>query len=503
MAGLASTTQLLARIRFTNAAAAVIVDQQGIDELSEIKILRDSEIEGLCKVVRRPGGSIVNPNAATAGQPATIYATGESISMIAESNLKLASFYLRHQERIGRTADYADVTLDSVRSLRDLRQYEKDHVDPTTEPTIDTKDWSATMEAIEEWLRGHLGVNKVPLAYVVRKEKEVPASADDPSGNYETVIDEMIARAPIETAVPGTFVASFIEDRRKVWDLMAGLLRDKECWTYVKPHQRARDGRGGFLEIWNHFLGPNNAGNMATRAERTLENTSYVGEKRRWNFEKFVGMLKKQHTILDNLQADGMHNGINGLSKVRLLNQGIKTKELDVPKSQIMASAELRQDFDACISLYKDFIEAHATINPTFNVSETKTTGTRKAKDGKYPPRRGGPKRGSDYDDHDDEDVEDRYYSSKEYDKLTKNQKFLLKKKRDGRGGGPSKRSKTGGQDKRLASMERTISKLVAETSKVSFEDADDEKSDSDTDSNKKKNRNNSALTRQSKKGGK
>jgi hypothetical protein len=359
------------------------------------------------------------------------------------------------------------------------------------------------MEAIEEWLRGHLGVNKVPLAYVVRKEKEVPASADDPSGNYETVIDEMIARAPIETAVPGTFVASFIEDRRKVWDLMAGLLRDKECWTYVKPHQRARDGRGGFLEIWNHFLGPNNAGNMATRAERTLENTSYVGEKRRWNFEKFVGMLKKQHTILDNLQADGMHNGINGLSKVRLLNQGIKTKELDVPKSQIMASAELRQDFDACISLYKDFIEAHATINPTFNVSETKTTGTRKAKDGKYPPRRGGPKRGSDYDDHDDEDVEDRYYSSKEYDKLTKNQKFLLKKKRDGRGGGPSKRSKTGGQDKRLASMERTISKLVAETSKVSFEDADDEKSDSDTDSNKKKNRNNSALTRQSKKGGK
>eukprot|EP00978_Attheya_sp_CCMP212_P031404 scaffold118549_cov35-Attheya_sp.AAC.1 len=33
---------------------------------------------------------------------------------------------------------------------------------------------------------------------------EVPASADDPSAEYETVIDEMIARAPIETAVPGT-----------------------------------------------------------------------------------------------------------------------------------------------------------------------------------------------------------------------------------------------------------------------------------------------------------
>eukprot|EP00978_Attheya_sp_CCMP212_P044355 scaffold307752_cov47-Attheya_sp.AAC.2 len=72
------------------------------------------------------------------------------------------------------------------------------------------------MEAIEEWLRGHLGVNKVPLAYVVRKEMEVPASADGPSAEYEeTVIDEMIACAPIKTAVPGTFVASYIEDRRK------------------------------------------------------------------------------------------------------------------------------------------------------------------------------------------------------------------------------------------------------------------------------------------------
>jgi hypothetical protein len=195
--------------------------------------------------------------------------------MIAESNLKLASYYLRHQERIGRMVDYADVDLANVRNLRDLKQYEKDHVDPTTEPTIDTKDWLATMEAIEEWLRvGHLGVNKVPLAYVVRKEKDGPASAGDPSANYKTVIDEMIAHAPIETAVPCTFVALFIEDRRKVWDLMAGLLRDKECWTYDKPHQRARDGRGGFLEIWNHFLGPHNAGNMATRAQRTLENTS-------------------------------------------------------------------------------------------------------------------------------------------------------------------------------------------------------------------------------------
>eukprot|EP00978_Attheya_sp_CCMP212_P030280 scaffold110730_cov59-Attheya_sp.AAC.3 len=406
----------LVRKHFTNAAAAIITDEQGIDGL-------------------RPGGMIPNPIAAAAGQPAAVYATGESISMIAESNLKLASYYLRHQERIGRTVTYTGVDLATVRVLHDLKQYEKDHVDPVTEPTVGTKDWSATIEAIEEWLRGHLSVNKVPLAYVVRKEMGVPASADDPSADYKTVIDEMIAHAPIETPVPGTLVASYIEDRRKVWDLMTGLLRDKECWTYVKPQERARDGRGGFLEIWNHFLGPNNAGNMATRAERTLDNTSYVGEKRRWNFEKFVSAHKKQHTILANLQADRLHNGINGLTKVRLLNQAIKTKELDVPKSQIMASpVALCQDFDACISLYKDCIEANTKINPMFNVSEAQMTYKQgKPKDGKYAHKRG-PKRRNDYDDPEEEDIEDRYYSSKEYETLTKGQKFSLKKKREGRG---------------------------------------------------------------------
>eukprot|EP00978_Attheya_sp_CCMP212_P002399 scaffold4895_cov59-Attheya_sp.AAC.2 len=121
-----------------------------------------------------------------------------------------------------------------------------------------------------------------------------------------------------------------------------------------------------------------------------------------------------------------MHNGINGLTKVRLLNQGIKTKALDVPKSQIMASAALRQDFDACISLYKDCIEANTTINPTFNISEAQTTYKGKQKDGKYANKRG-PKCRNDDDDPEEEDVEDRYYSSKEYDTLTKGQKFSLK----------------------------------------------------------------------------
>ena len=36
---------------------------------------------------------------------------------------------------------------------------------------------------------------------------------------------------------------------------------------------------------------------------------------------------------------------------------GVKTKVLDPLNTQIMASAALRNNFDACLNLYKDFIE--------------------------------------------------------------------------------------------------------------------------------------------------
>ena len=36
---------------------------------------------------------------------------------------------------------------------------------------------------------------------------------------------------------------------------------------------------------------------------------------------------------------------------------GINTKVLDPVKTQIMESATLTNDFDACVNLYKDFIE--------------------------------------------------------------------------------------------------------------------------------------------------
>ena len=95
---------------------------------------------------------------------------------------------------------------------------------------------------------------------------------------------------------------------------------------------------------------------MSSRAEAKLKDTSYSGEKLRRNFEKYVKTHVDQHAILTGL-VEHRYSGIDDRSKVRHLMAGIKTKVLDPMKTQITESATLRNNFDACVNLYNDFIE--------------------------------------------------------------------------------------------------------------------------------------------------
>ena len=114
----------LTRLGFSPDAADAIIDGQGVDTVDAFLHLEDEQVESLCKVVRRPGGSVDNPaaeppeplgahpsqaernahadaTAAALRQPARITDPGLKISLPSEENLKLACYLLRHQIRIG------------------------------------------------------------------------------------------------------------------------------------------------------------------------------------------------------------------------------------------------------------------------------------------------------------------------------------------------------------------------------------------------------------------
>ena len=147
MAEATAIRTMLERIGFTQEAATEITGDQGINSVDELRILDDEQSENLCKVLRRPGGeSGGNPN------------RGVQVSAKAEEALKLAIYYVKHQDRVSRAVDVGQMTLVSIRKLVKQRDTEKNHSDPDIPPKIDAKDWPKTMEGLRNTSVNLLGL---------------------------------------------------------------------------------------------------------------------------------------------------------------------------------------------------------------------------------------------------------------------------------------------------------------------------------------------------------
>lgn len=471
----------LVRIGFSQQAATNITTEQGLDSLDEIGLLKDEEVENLCRVLRKPGG--LAPG--RANQP-PVANYGTSVSLRAENNLKLMCYFIRFRKRTSRTVVPGDIDLVPIRSLRDYRTWEEEHTEMEA-PEINTKDWPRTIDNIEEYLRGCLGTTKIPLAYVIRNDLDVKPEATDPSTNYASRQAELIARAPIlinNNDIDGPKNQTFKSDNDAVWDHLAELTRSLDCWTYVKPAQRTRDGRKAFFNLKNHYLGKNNVDNLSTQAEQRLQALSYSGETRRWNMEKYVRAHMDQHNILQGLVEYG-YSGIDERSKVRHLLNGIKTSTLDSVKAQVMSSAELRVSFEDTVNLFNDFIAQNRALQD--KGGRERTVASMRTQQGGM----------NDEEIEADMSVEDRYYKKTEYDKLSPAKKKGLRLKRDKRNSKKKGKSGDGGGNA-INLSKRTIKALA--TAMKSGDDTTDQPETDDEDgepaSKQPRNRNNPALNR-------
>jgi hypothetical protein len=407
----AITRQILALIGFAPPVANVITNQ-GHDSFDEVALLTDDEIDGLCKSLRSPGGLIAGPPAAAGGAAGPLGPNpGIFVSTRAQNNLKLLAYYLRFKQRTSMTPVVNQITLINIRALRHQRDQEEDHTDPDA-PVIDGEDWPKIMETLHEYLGACLGTTKLPLAYVVRAH--------------------MSARAPIVTnpggAVP-IYTVTFKADNKQVWLKLASICHDKDCWTYIRRYQSTQNGRAAFWALHNHYLGASNVDNMSARAERKLMDTVYNGEKRRWNFEKYVRLHVEQHAVLEDLVQYG-YSGIDEGSKVRYLVRGVKTQALDTVKASILASAVLRNDFTAASTLFKDFIDQTKSTQPEQEITIAGIGTEGDDDDSDSPPTTG---TGTLLRAKPDMSVEERYYSMQEYRSLSPEKKAGLIAKREAR----------------------------------------------------------------------
>ena len=152
---------------------AFLGDEQEINSIEELRFLMDADVETLCWNIKRPGGVAVAPAGGAN--------LGHMVSQLAQKNINLVAYWLRHSERISRARQPADITVVNVCSIHALRDSE-DNYEDATPPGIDDKDWPRTMDALREYFHNMYGITKIPLLYVVR-EQETPM--DEPEGHWE------------------------------------------------------------------------------------------------------------------------------------------------------------------------------------------------------------------------------------------------------------------------------------------------------------------------------
>jgi hypothetical protein len=258
--------------------------------------------------------------------------------------------------------------------MTELIDHEKAHDNPD-EPSKydDQKKMVAFLEIFQNYITQYHGETHIPLSYLIRTAVLPEPEQTDPSTNYNSVEEEMINRAP---HTGPTYTA----DNRKLWELLYASLHDTDAYKYIKSSSRARDGRGAWTSLTNHVLGTASLDNLTATAERTLRDTFYTGEKRRFDLNKYCGVHKDAHNDLEKAhdQTNGAYPMMDERSKVRHLLDGIHTKTLDAAKAAIFADARIRNDYDAAVDLLQTFVtQASSGQNDARNVASVGQHGGR------------------------------------------------------------------------------------------------------------------------------
>jgi hypothetical protein len=283
------------RLGLSTEAANYLTRDADIGTLEEIAYLDGKDdVDSIIKRLSRPGGSTT---VGTGSNEVTMHHAGYAVSVTAKAkakakaNLKLCVVYLKHQARVNRVPTVKTIALEMVHGFKDQHRWEMDYNTNAFELVINNKYWPQILENIQDYLATLLGVKGSHLDYVVRKDAEVPDAAEDPDDGYMAADQDIIHHAPQSGP-------AFRNDRGTVWDVMSNICRKHECWIYIKPMQRVKDGRMAYQLLFGHCLGPNNMDNMVRTAEIKFASTLYNGEKKRLVSETYVRIHTDQHAIL-------------------------------------------------------------------------------------------------------------------------------------------------------------------------------------------------------------
>ena len=217
--------------------------------------------------------------------------------------------------------------------------------------------WHEWENKFENYLSTLLGVDKVPLSYVIR-ENDLPPPAGTVS--YTSFVDETIACTPLT----GTF---FEADSNTVHQAILSFTTGMPSEDWIKNVARHRNGRRSMKALRDHFSGEGNATRNIAEAERLRDQLHYKNE-RSLSFETFLTKCQKMFNIFEE-ENEKMEED----AKIRFLFNKIQHPGLQAPieamRARIATSATpvsyttVANHMSTAVSRLPEFISMNRNIS--------------------------------------------------------------------------------------------------------------------------------------------
>lgn len=172
------------------------------------------------------------------------------------------------------------------------------------------KKWKEWEEKFVNYAGIHLGVNGVPLSYVIR-ENEDP----DHDGNFSDFITKTVACAPLS----GEY---FDADKLAVFNMIVSFTTGQPSGNWIKATLKYSDGRKSLKALRTHFAGEGNATRNMAEATR-LRDTLHYKNERAMSFEIFLTKCQKMYNIFEKEKEP-----MTDAAKVRFLFQKVEHTSL-------------------------------------------------------------------------------------------------------------------------------------------------------------------------------
>lgn len=252
--------------------------------------------------------------------------------------------------------------LDEAYERADVRKVEKEQSDTVSKAADpgkfkDERKWPEWEPAFVNYLSTILGVNGIPLCYVIREIAEPDRSADFASFN-----ERAIACAPLNGS-------NFQADARKVHQLLKSFLQAESAEQWIKPLAKHQDGRKDMEALRGHYSGEGYTSRRIAVAERYRDTLHYKNEKAL----SFSVFLDKIQTMFNIFETEG--EPVQEQAKVRMLLKKVEHPQLQTAVGTLRVRAQMdKVTFTECANHLSAIVSELPDYQLNRKVSATDTT---------------------------------------------------------------------------------------------------------------------------------